>query len=118
MSDDLTEGIVRIGTDVYEVTYVPYDLLDSGSVSLAAAVEGSKIRLICMHVQSAGVSTLTIEANVSGAVSGAFQLAAGRPVVLPYNPGGWAESPVGETLVITQTGTGQVSGSAGVIRIT
>jgi hypothetical protein len=75
-----------------------------------AAVTGKAIRVHSL-VQQAGVTETTIEyqSGTSGAISPTFHSGIHGGVVLPFNPAGWFETDVGESLTAT-TGAGSTHG--------
>lgn len=83
------------------------------NVNLAAAVANKRIRVLSLYlVVTTTAVAITFQSGQGGtALSGAFTLTAGTPLVLPWNPHGWFETLAANTLLnIAQSGTSQISG--------
>jgi len=72
-----------------------------------------RIRVISAALTAAVAGTVTFQSHLTTAnKSGAFTLAVGTPLVLPYNEGGWFWCTLGEALDLVVTGTSNtVSGT-------
>lgn len=78
----------------------------SGDNTLVAAVPNKKIRVVALFMTVGTAGTARFESGTSDAfLSGAFSLAVGTPLVLPWNPNGWFETTSGALLNMILSGT-------------
>jgi hypothetical protein len=67
--------------------------------TIVAAVTSKKIRVLSLFITAVAAMTVRFESATGGtALTGAMTMAAGTPLVLPYNPLGWFETVAGELL--------------------
>ena len=69
---------------------------------VVAAATGASFRVLSVVVTSTAAQTVVFK-SATTAVTAVFSLAAGVPLVLPYNPHGWFETVGGAALNVTTT---------------
>jgi len=74
----------------------------SGDTELVAAVTGTAIRVVALHLVSTAANTVKFRSNTTDKTAGK-PLAANGGLVLPLNEHGWFETAAGEKLNFNQS---------------
>ena len=98
--------------ELLNVQYAPIDASASGNTTVVAAVAGKSIYIISMEFLCTGAVTVEWQSNAGGTVickGQSFPANGGK--VLPFNPGGWGATAIGQLLNVNLSAAVQVSGS-------
>ena len=72
-----------------------------------------RVRVVALHAQAVGLaSNFTLNSKGSGAgvaLSAALGVASGEPVLWPFDPNGWLDTLLGESLTVTTGAGGSVA---------
>jgi len=83
----------------------------SSTGTLVAAAAGKRIRVLAIaFTVTTSAGTVALRSGASTAITGAFLFPAQGKLELQFNPCGWAETAVGESLDAVLATAGQVSG--------
>lgn len=70
------------------------------TTEIVAVDAGARYRALSVVVTATAAQTVIFKSNTTG-ISATFSLAAGVPLVLPFNSHGWFETAFGEALQVT-----------------
>jgi hypothetical protein len=113
--------IVNDAGAIVDVKYAAIGTATSGDNTIVAAVTGKKIRVVSLYLHAAGdVDVYVVDGannDMIGKSTQALDLTTNSGCVLPYNPGGWAETASGQTLDINLGGNVRVAGVLSYVEI-
>ena len=113
MSENIPNSSVTIGpsADDGPVFRAAITGAASGNNTLVAALTGTRIRVLALHVQAAGDVTVRFEDGASGtALTGVMSVNAESGITLPYCGCGWFQTTAATLLNMELGGAVQVSG--------
>lgn len=109
---------IDVGGVFYPIKRAAVSGATSGDNTLVAAVAGKKIRVVSIVLNSVTAVAVRLESGAGGtALTGVISLGATSVFVLPFNPGGWAETAASALLNMELGGAVQVSGCLQYIEI-
>jgi len=95
---------------------VPIDFVATGDNTLVAGVAGASVRAYHLFLVVSAATTLTFKRGGTS-LSGPMAMTANGSVVLDFVGQPWLTTADGEALVLSQSGTAQVSGQLGYTQI-
>jgi len=106
---NLCTDYVMLGGVGLAPVFVPITIAATADTTLKSAEAGKKIRVLSFCFGKVDAGTISLESTTSTVLLGPLNVAAGIPLVLPFNPTGWCETVSGELLnlaLVTGTLTG------------
>lgn len=106
----------RVVTSKAALLEAPIDFSGTGDNTLVSAVAGRSVRVYHLILVVSADTSLTFKRG-STALTGAMAMLANGSIVLDFQEQPWFETADGEALVLSQSGTAQVSGQVGYTQI-
>lgn len=102
-------NVFPVGGSIITVKRAVIDDTGGGDTTVVAAVSGKRIRVLGLAFAVGAADNVTFKSG-STALSGAIELLADSPYILPFTRFGWMETATGEALVFTVGATAGIDG--------